>query len=298
MATNVYFNNFPTNQITGEQQLVEDLVIEALQMYGMDVYYLPRESRDSVDYLYGEDVLKTYKKAYPLEIYLENVTGMDGEQDFITKFGLEIRDEMTILVSRRRFKYATKTLNLIRPREGDLIYLPLMQNFFEITYVESENDQAMFYTLGRGRGGNVYLYALKVKQFVFSEEVISTGVSEVDEQIRDSYERTLLTLTYPVQYHSADEIVYQSPDGTLANATAQAIVHSQANTNLYIYRRRGVFANGAITGSSTSSNNTITLIDDTSPLNNSFEDIIDNARIETESDGIIDFTEINPFGEP
>ena len=298
MATNVYFNNFPTTQITGEQQLVEDLVIEALQMYGMDVYYLPRESRDSVDYLYGEDVLKTFKKAYPLEIYLENVTGMDGEQDFITKFGLEIRDEMTILVSRRRFKYATKSLNLVRPREGDLIYFPLMQNFFEITYVESENDQAMFYTLGRGRGGNVYLYALKLKQFVFSEEVISTGVSEIDDQIRDSYERTQLNLSYPVTYYSNDEIVYQSPDGTLANATAQAIVHSQSNTALYIYRRIGEFANGFVIGATSTSNNMVILVDDSTPLNNSFEDIIDNTRIETESDGIIDFTEINPFGEP
>lgn len=298
MATNFYFNNFPTGQITSEQLLVEDLVIEAMQIHGMDVYYLPRESRDSVDYLYGEDVLKTYKKGYALEMYLENVSGMDGEQDFISKFGLEIRDEITLLVSRRRFKYATKALNLERPREGDLVYLPLMRNFFEITFVEHENDQAMYYTLGRGRGGNVYVYALKLKQFVFSEEVVSTGISEIDNSIRDSYQRTLLTLTYPIQNFTPDEIVYQSADGTLANATAQAIVHSQANTNLYIMRTKGTFANGTIIGVSSSSNNTITLVDDSTPLNNAFEDIIDNTRIETESDGIIDFTEVNPFGEP
>ncbi len=298
MATNFYFNNFPTGQITSEQLLVEDLVIEAMQIHGMDVYYLPRESRDSVDYLYGEDVLKTYKKGYALEMYLENVSGMDGEQDFISKFGLEIRDEITLLVSRRRFKYATKALNLERPREGDLVYLPLMKNFFEITFVEHENDQAMYYTLGRGRGGNVYVYALKLKQFVFSEEVVSTGISEIDNSIRDSYQRTLLTLTYPIQNFTPDEIVYQSADGTLANATAQAIVHSQANTNLYIMRTKGTFANGTIIGVSSSSNNTITLVDDSTPLNNAFEDIIDNTRIETESDGIIDFTEVNPFGEP
>lgn len=298
MATNFYFNNFPTGQITSEQLLVEDLVIEAMQIHGMDVYYLPRESRDSVDYLYGEDVLKTYKKGYALEMYLENVSGMDGEQDFISKFGLEIRDEITLLVSRRRFKYATKSLNLERPREGDLVYLPLMRNFFEITFVEHENDQAMYYTLGRGRGGNVYVYALKLKQFVFSEEVVSTGISEIDNSIRDSYQRTLLTLTYPIQNFTPDEIVYQSADGTLANATAQAIVHSQANTNLYIMRTKGTFANGTIIGVSSSSNNTITLVDDSTPLNNAFEDIIDNTRIETESDGIIDFTEVNPFGEP
>ena len=194
MPTNVYFNNFPLEQITSEQLLVEDLVIEAMQIHGMDVYYLPRTSRDSVDMLYGEDTLKQYVTAYPLEMYLENVTGMDGEGDFISKFGLEIRDELTLLVSRRRFKYATGASNLFRPREGDLVYIPLIQNFFEINFVESDNDQAMFYTLGRGRGGNVYVYALKMKQFVFSEEVIDTGNDEIDAQIRDAYKRTQLTM--------------------------------------------------------------------------------------------------------
>lgn len=298
MATNVYFNNFPTSQITSEQLLVEDLVIEAMQMYGMDVYYLPRESRDSVDYLYGEDPIKIYKKAYALEMYLENVSGMDGEQDFISKFGLEIRDEITLLVSRRRFKYSTKAMNLERPREGDLVYLPLMRNFFEITFVEHENDQAMYYTLGRGRGGNVYVYALKLKQFVFSEEVVQTGVSEIDDSIRDSYQRTLFNLSYPAQNHPQGDTIYQSPDGTLANATAQAVVFSQSNTQLYVTRSIGTFTNSMIYSTPSGSINTITMIDDSSPLNNAFEDIVDNTRIETESDGIIDFTEVNPFGEP
>ena len=81
MPTNFYFNNFPKSQITSEQLLVEDLVIEALQIYGMDVYYLPRTVRtgNEIDYIYGEDTLKEYKTAYPIEMYLENVTGMDGE---------------------------------------------------------------------------------------------------------------------------------------------------------------------------------------------------------------------------
>ena len=298
MATNVYFNNFPTSQITSEQLLVEDLVIEAMKMYGMDVYYLPRSSRDSEDFLYGEDTLKTYKKAYALEMYLENVSGMDGEQDFITKFGLEIRDEITMIVARQRFKYTTKTMNLIRPREGDLVYIPIFQNFFEITYVEHENDQAMYYTLGRGRGGNVYVYALKMKQFVFSEEIIETGVDEVDSQIRDAYQRTLLRLTYPPQTYTKDEIVYQSSDGTLANASSRGVVHSQSNTSLYIIKVKGTFANGYVKGVTSTANNLITLVDNSTPLNTAFEDIIDNTRIETESDGIIDFTETNPFGEP
>jgi hypothetical protein len=91
------------------------------------------------------------------------------------------------LVSRRRF---AATVPQSRPNEGDLIYVPLIQNFFEITFVEHENDQAMFYTLGRGRGANVYVYALKLKQLVFSNELISTGIIEIDNQIRDIYPRT------------------------------------------------------------------------------------------------------------
>ena len=294
MATNVYFNPFPTSQITNEQLLVEDLVIEAMQMYGMDVYYLPRGTRDQVDYLYGEDTLKQYVTAYPIEMYLENVTGMDGEQDFISKFGLEIRDELTMLVSRRRWK---ATVPGLRPNEGDLIYIPLVKNLFEITFVEHENDQAMFYTLGRGRGGNVYLYGLKLKQYVFSNEVISTGVSEIDDQMRDYYPKNKLVLNTGTGTFINDEIVYQGAN--LAYATAQALVHDQVqNTHIDVYRTIGTFTSGTVKGNTSGAIWSISTADDLDNMDNVFEDIQDNNRIESESDSIIDFTEINPFGEP
>lgn len=302
MTTNFYFNPFPKDHITEEQLLVEDLVIEAMQIYGMDVFYLPRTSRDQVDTIYGEDTLKQYIKAYPLEMYVENVTGMEGEGDFMSKFGLEIRDEMTLLVSRRRFKYATSAQGLIRPREGDLVYIPLLQNFFEITFVEHENDQAMFYTLGRGRGGNVYVYALKLKQFVFSDEIIETGVTEVDEQVFDLYRRTNIPFSETgTGTYIEGEIVYQGPD--LANATAQAIVHSYnllGNNYIQVIRVQGNFANGTVVIGATS-NASYTMnrtIDDMTPFDTQTEDLIDNNAIEFESDDIIDFTEVNPFGEP
>jgi hypothetical protein len=308
MSTNFYFNNFPRDHITQEQLLVEDLVIEAMQIHGMDVYYIPRSVRvgNEIDYLFGEDTLKEYRVAYPVEMYLENVSGMDGEGDFISKFGLEIRDEVSMLVSRRRFKYHTGPSNLVRPREGDLVFIPLVNDFFEITFVENENDQAMFYTLGRGRGGNVYLYALKMKKFVFSNEVISTGVEVVDEQIRDHYRRSQLVMSTTVGSgtYIPDEIVFQSPDDTLANATAQAIVHtwfsSASSRKLDIYRVIGKFENGRNTVGEKSG---ATYVTDGPQDNNAFddtafEDIIDNNRIQKEGEGIIDFTEINPFGEP
>jgi len=296
VATNFYFNNFPANQITSEQLLVEDLVIEELKIYGMDVYYLPRTTRDQVDYLYGEDTLKEYRTAHPIEMYLENVSGMDGEQDFISKFGLEIRDEVTLLVSRLRFRYAVN--GYVRPREGDLIFVPLLNNFFEITFVEHEDQQTMFYTLGRGRGGNVYVYALKMKQYVFSNEIIETGIKMIDEQIVDYYPKTRLFLSAGgTGKYVNDEIVYQG--SSLASANAQAVVHDYvAGQFIEVYRVQGDFTTGIVKGNTSSAQWTINVISDTATMNTPFEDIFDNARIEAGSDGIIDFTEHNPFGEP
>lgn len=301
MPTNFYFNNFPQHQITSEQLLVEDLVIEAMQINGMDVYYLPRTSRDEVDMLYGEDPLKEYRSAHSIEMYMENVTGMDGEGDFISKFGLEIRDEVTLLMSRRRFAMTIPELG--RPREGDLIYIPLVQNFFEVTFVEHENDQAMFYTLGRGRGGNVYVYALRMKQFVFSEEVISTGVQEIDAQIFNEYKRTEIALANTSAYPAGNgsfipgEIIYQG--NSLVTADAQAIVYSyQAHTKVTVIRVQGVFTSGALNGVTSNATRAATVVNtDTQVGNDVFEDIADNFRIETEANAIIDFTEKNPFGE-
>ena len=301
MTTNFYFINFPSklgggNVITPEQLLVENLVIEALKIYGLDVYYLPRTTRDQVDYLFGEDVLKEYRIAHPIEMYLENVNGFDGDQDFISKFGLEIRDEVTLLVSRLRFRYAVN--GLTRPLEGDLIYIPMTTSFFEITNVESENDQAMFYTLGRGRGGNVYVYALKMKQFYFSNEVIETGISEIDGNIRNYYPKLRISLGSGSGKFVNDEIVYQG--SSLSTATAQALVYDfQPNAYIDVYRMQGDFTSTAnVHGNTSSAQWTVTLASDAPTQNTPFEDIIDNARIEAASDGIIDFTEVNPFGEP
>jgi len=274
---------------------VEDLVIEAMKIYGMDIYYMPRSTGDQVDMLYGEDTLKQYTAAYPLEMYLEDVTGMEGEGDFMSKFGLEIRDEMTFLVSRRRFAF---TVNQGRPNEGDLIYVPMLQNFFEISFVEHENNQAMYYTLGRGRGGNVYVYALKLKQWVFSNELVLTGNAEIDGQIKDAYPRTQISLRAGGSgTYVPDEIVYQGAN--VATATATATVHNYVTgSQLYVYRVTGTFAaNTVIKGNTSNAIWNVSTTSDTATMDNSFEDVVDNNRIEGEADDVIDFSERNPFGE-
>lgn len=294
MSTNLYFNNFPSSQITSEQLLVEDLVIESMQISGMDVYYLPRHVTDSIDQLYGEDPIKEYRTAYPVEMYLENVTGMEGEQDFISKFGLEIRDEAHLLISRRRFKM---TVPLSRPREGDLVYIPLFSNFFEVTFVEHENDQAMFHTLGRGRGGNVYLYALRVKQYEFSEELIDTGIPEIDNSAVNYYKRTRVVLESGTGTGSftPGEVIYQGEE--LASATATATVFSYSpHVHLDVIRTQGVFGAGTIIGVSSGATRNVSTAN--TSYTNMFEDIADNEVIQNEWNDIIDFTESNPFGTP
>ena len=289
MSTNQYFNNY-TN--AAEQTLVNDLMVEAIKMYGMDMYYCPRTIVEK-DEIYGESPIHKYTANYPIEMYIKNIDGFEGDGQLLSKFGLEIRDEATLLVSRLRFRYAVN--GLTRPLEGDLIYIPMTTSFFEITSVESENDQAMFYTLGRGRGANVYVYALKLKQLVFSNELISTGIPEIDDQIRDAYPRTRITLTSGNGTFVNDEIVYQG--NSLANATAQATVYTFAkNTHIDIIRTQGTFVSGNVRGNVSSANWIISTISDAVTMNTAFEDIVDNARIEAEADGIMDWTETNPFG--
>ena len=303
MATNLYFNNFPVNQVTNEQLLVEDLLIEAMKIYGIDVYYLPRTSDNaSIDKLYGEDQLKKYITAYPIEMYINNVSGMEGEGDFISKFGLDIRDEMTMLVSRRRFKASVP--GLFRAQEGDLVYIPLVQNFFEISHVEHENTPAMFYPLGRGRDNNVYLYSLKLRQFVFSSEIIETGVEEIDEQIRHNYTVTTLSLnaggsgTFDV---ANNETIYQGSNVATATAFAECTSFNSTTRKLEVIKINGTFISSqAIKGATSNASWILSTSGESKAqdLDFSFEDIADNKVVQTESDNIIDFSENNPFGEP
>jgi hypothetical protein len=301
MSTSQYFNFFPGDQVTSEQLLIEDLLIESLRIHGMNVYYMPRSGRgdDGEDKLYGEDPTKQYVNAYAIEMYLENTNSMEGEGDFISKFGLEIRDETSLLVSRRRFKMTVP--NMTRPREGDLIYIPLVQNFFEITHVEHENNQAMMYTLGRGRGGNVYVYGLRMKQFVFSDEVVQTGIDEIDSQIIDSYRGTnfIVTAGGAGNFDAANtEVIYQGTN--LATSTARAVVRGwdRSARTIDAIRVQGTFAGGvAIHGATSNAAWTLAVTDDMTPMDQAFEDIIDNKQIQQEADSIIDFSDTNPFSE-
>lgn len=171
MATNSFFQNY---NFFNEQQLIDDLVIESIQIYGVDTYYVTRKS-SNFDHIMNEDRLTVFDAAYQMEAYLKSVDGFQGQGDFLSKFGLEIRDQATFTVAYRTFeKHATRIdPMLMRPKEGDLIYLPMNNKFFEVTFVEHES---VFY-----QTGTLQVYDLKCELFEYSNERFETGVSEVDD---------------------------------------------------------------------------------------------------------------------
>ena len=142
MARNYYIRD----NVRSEQNLYEDIVIESLKIYGQDVYYLPRDTVYE-DRVFGDEIPARYNSSYKIEMYIDNIEGFDGEGDLFTRFGVEIRDECTFVVSRRRWNQTIggdNDINSERPREGDLVYLPLSNSMFQITAVEHEQP---FYQL-------------------------------------------------------------------------------------------------------------------------------------------------------
>ncbi len=170
MATNVFFQNYT---FFNEQNLIDDLVIEAIQIYGVDTYFVTR-SLQSVDPIMNEDRLSIFNAAYHIEMYVKNVDGFEGEGDFLSKFGLQIRDQITFTVAIRTFeRYVIETTPTIkRPLEGDLVYMPMNKKFFKIMHVEHES---VFYQTGA-----LQVYDLKCELFEYANERFETGIEEID----------------------------------------------------------------------------------------------------------------------
>lgn len=174
---NRHFNQFYDSS---EQSLLNDLTVESIQIYGHDVYYLPRKKVDR-DYLFGEDRKIIMDTAIPIEVYVENVDGFMGQKEVLTKIGLQVTDTATLLVSITRFKNEVKGQPC--PREGDLIYLPMSNGIFEINYVE---DEAHFYNLGQ-----LYVYRFTIELFSSDYQTFDTGVSAIDRLSTDQSNQVL-----------------------------------------------------------------------------------------------------------
>jgi len=191
MPTNTYFSTGTTQ----EQNLYEDLIIEQLKIYGQDVYYLPRKIANK-DSIFGEDPASSFEDSYIIEMYVDNSDGYMGEQEIIKKFGLELRDDITFVVSKLRWEtLISNNANLqttLRPNEGDLVYFPTTNAFFEIQFVEHE---APFY-----QQSALPIYTLACTRWEYSSERIDTGITTID-----STEDDLSTDTMQFQFALENE---------------------------------------------------------------------------------------------
>lgn len=175
MTTNFYFDQYNNSQ---EQLLIEDLIIESIKIYGLEMYYIPRVLINR-DELYTEDDSSIYNSAYNIEMYIKNTMGFSGQGDILSKFGLQIRDQMTLTVARRSWtEEVGNYTNEIRPKEGDLIYFPLNNKIFRINFVEHE---AIFYQMGA-----LQTWDLQVELFEYSNEIFNTGIPYIDS-LDDDY---------------------------------------------------------------------------------------------------------------
>jgi len=185
MARSPHFSQ----KVRSEQNLYEDIIIESMKIYGQDVYYLPRTIVNENTIL-GEDVASQFANSYKIEMYLENQDGFDGEGDLFTKFGVEIRDEATFIVARKRWTQtvssANNSITVLRPKEGDLIWLALSNKLFEIMHVEHESP---FYQLS-----NLPTYKMRCQLFEYSGEDLDVGIDGVDTIQSDFGYRAYLTM--------------------------------------------------------------------------------------------------------
>ena len=168
-TTSFFFNNFSSS---GEQSLLEDLTIEAISIYGHDVNYIPRKLKN-YDNIYGNDDQSVYENNYQVAMYVKSFDGFEGNGNFMSKFGLEIRDQVVFSIAQKVFnQQISVNTTQTRPYEGDLIFFPLNGKCFQVTYVKK---QEFFYQLGK-----LYTWDLTCELFEYSNEKFNTGIPQID----------------------------------------------------------------------------------------------------------------------
>lgn len=284
-----------------EKNLYEDIVIEGLKIYGHDVYYLPRKIINE-DGIFNETTLSEFGQSFVLEAYVENIDGFEGEGDLLSKFGLEMRDQATLVVANRRWEQLIgrflEDTTQVRPHEGDLIYFPMVNTLFEIMYVEEETP---FYQLQ-----NLPVFKLKIEAFEYSNEAIDTGVEAIDKFEETFGSRTRITVSNIVGSHLIGDEIQQartdlSPEVTVTGEIAEfindttwdivGISASDGSNNSFI---AGTITNNNTTPAATaiiSDPSTFTPIDDN-------DRSAQNEEFDAVGDNFIDFSELNPFGDP
>ena len=292
---NLYFSD----QVKSEQNLYENIIIESLKIYGQDVYYLPRTLVNE-DRIFGDDVPSQFNSSYKIEMYIENIEGFDGEGDLFSRFGVEIRDEATFVVARKRWsqtvgKYQNE-ISSIRPNEGDLIYLPLTKKLFQINHVEHEQP---FYQLG-----NLPLYKMRCQLFEYNDENLDTGVNTIDAiEQANAYEYILNLNATSVANRIGDTATQILDSASGLQMVGEVSRWSDSDQNLHLIH---IGANDGkyhefvtsrpikITGDGRADSDfTILTITENNKISNNEQ----NNDFSDLSDDFLDFTEDNPFGD-
>ena len=279
MARNTYFSQGST----AEQHLYEDMIIEALAIYGQEVYYIPR-TVVSEDDLLNEDIESKFDDAYLIEMYVENVDSFEGEGSILSKFGVQLRDSATLIAAKRTWEKVTFGTGLTRPNEGDLIYFAITKTLMEITFVEHEQP---FYQLN-----NLPVYKMTIEAFEYGHEAIDTGIEEIDKIELDNAARAVFTLTGVSGTFQVGEAV-SAADLT----TGEIAAWDSSTSKLSVVGLSSNFTvDDILTGGTSAATGTISSIDTLNAADDS-DPYADNDVFEDLNDNYIDFSEINPFGE-
>jgi len=315
MATSVYFSG----AVQSEQNLYEDLVLESIKIFGQDIVYIPREQIYE-DALLNE-TLNQYRHAYPIEMYIENTEGFEGDGNLLGKFGLEIRDQGTFICPKKRWhsvigeNLSDALGNVVTnmPSEGDLLWMTMTNRLFEIKYVE---PKLPFYQLA-----DLPIYTFTAELFEYNDQNFDTGMPEIDniELINaNSYSYTT-TAAANTNDFEIGEYVHQwtgltDDGGTNINIISKVAAYEKVDTGTYTvmlvsphqslngdgtFMQNSVHATRLLVGQKSGSSRQIT-VDLTGTLKTEYNlDVYaDNDEFELAGDSIIDFTEVNPFGDP
>lgn len=292
MATNQYFRNNGSAGESSEQRLMEDLMVESTQIYGEDVYYIARESADEVDLIFGEDPTSKFEDAYQMEMFIVNAETWEAGGDFFSKFGLQVNESTTLAVPRLTFEKYTSGSGLSRPREGDLIWIPVMGHMFEIKFTEHELE---YFQLGRRIP---MMYQLKVEKYIFSSEEFNTGIDEIDNIEQDNSYTIRMTLDSAAAGNfQINEPIYQGANLASATASGEVTNWFPANNTIDIRDIKGVFSTSSnVIGSISTTSMSLTSY-------NALEDHVKNTDfrnddIEESANLVLSTAETNPFGMP
>jgi len=269
-----------------EQKTIENLIVETIEIYGQDIYYVPRTIVNK-DTVFGEDSDTKFESAKAIRAYVNNVEGWEGQGELLSKFGVRIEDKTTFIFSRDKFKEHVDDSTVLnvegRPNEGDLIWFPTTKHLFQIMFVEAEKP---FYQLGKG-----YVWECQCELFEYSDEEIDTGITDLDN-IETAFANAITVGL--VAGGSGTFTAGETVTGGTSNVTAEVKSFDAATRTLIVINRSGTFSvPETITGGTSSASWTTATYNTIQNTNSEFDQ---NNDFETADNDIIDFTETNPFG--